>query len=369
MRLNKPLQLCALTLAVATAACSSLESDKVNYKGAVTAKAPSLVVPPDLTQLARDNRYAAPGNGPVSAVGSAAGVGGNAAANSATANTALNQLADLRIERDGNQRWLVVNRPADQLWEPLKAFWRDNGFSLTTDQANLGIMETDWAENRAKLPQDFIRRTLGKVLDNLYSTGERDKFRTRLERSGNDKTEIYITHRGMVEVVGGGKENTVWQPRAVDPELETEFLRRLMVSLGAKPEQAKAATITPSAANTVQLGSDNGQPVLTLGDNFDRSWRRVGLSLDRTGFTVEDRDRSQGIYFVRYVAPVMDQAEPGFFSRLFGSKPAPKGPQKYRIQVKAVADNTALRVLGADGNAESAEDAQRILQVLAQDLK
>jgi outer membrane protein assembly factor BamC len=230
-------------------------------------------------------------------------------------------------------------------------------------------METEWAENRAKLPQDFIRKALGKVLDGLYSTGERDKFRTRIERTATG-TEVFITHRGMIEVYEGNRsERTVWQARPVDPELETEFLRRLMVKLGAPAEQAKAAQATVVKAATLQLGTQNGQPVLTLEDSFERAWRRVGLSLDRTGFTVEDRDRAQGIYFVRYVAPVMDKTEPGFFSKLFSSKPKDRGPQKYRIVVKSAGGKTTLNVLGADGNAELTEDAQRILQVLADDLK
>jgi outer membrane protein assembly factor BamC len=161
----------------------------------------------------------------------------------------------------------------------------------------------------------------------------------------------------------------VWQARPVDPELETEFLRRLMVKLGAPAEQAKAAQATVVKAAALQVTTQNGQATLTLDDSFERAWRRVGLSLDRTGFTVEDRDRAQGLYFVRYVAPVMDKTEPGFFSKLFSSKPKDRGPQKYRIVVKSASGKTTLNVLGGDGNAELTEDAQRILQVLADDLK
>lgn len=179
---------------------------------------------------------------------------GQAAQPSGTAaNAAALQLGDVRIERDGNQRWLVVNRPADKLWEPVRDFWQESGFNLDQAEPNVGIMETDWAENRAKLPHDFIRSTLGKMLDSLYSTGERDKFRTRLERNANGSTEIYITHRGMIEVYGTTtKDNTVWQPRPSDPELETEFLRRLMVKLGVSQEQSKAIVAAPAPAHRLR---------------------------------------------------------------------------------------------------------------------
>ena len=358
-------RLSLLALAMALSACAALEGDKIDYKSA--AKGSTLEVPPDLTQLSRDSRYAVPG-GPVSA---AALQAGQAAQPSGTANAAALQLGDVRIERDGNQRWLVVNRPADKLWEPVRDFWQENGFNLTQAESNVGIMETDWAENRAKLPQDFIRSTLGKMLDSLYSTGERDKFRTRLERNANGSTEIYITHRGMIEVYGTTtKDNTVWQPRPSDPELETEFLRRLMVKLGVSQEQSRAIAAAPSPrAQTARMATVNNQPVVQLDEGFDRAWRRVGLALDRTGFTVEDRNRNEGTYFVRYVAPNADKKEPGFFGKLFSSSSAATPPLKYRIVVRSQGESTTVSVLNAAGAPETSANAERIVRVITDDLK
>jgi outer membrane protein assembly factor BamC len=353
--------LSAIALSLTLGACSVLESDRIDYKSA--GKAPSLEVPPDLTQLSKDTRYNVPG-GSVSALSLDAGKA------PVSVGTATNSLGDVRIERLGNQRWLVVNRPADQLWDTVKDFWQDNGFLLTLIQSNIGIMETDWAENRAKLPQDFIRNSIGKLFDALYSTGERDKFRTRLERTASGGTEIYISHRGMVEVYGNTqqKDQTIWQPRAVDPELETEFLRRLMVRLGATPETAKAAVVVEAAKATSKVATVNGQPVVQIDEGFERAWRRVGLSLDRTGFTVEDRDRAKGTYFVRYVEPSADKSEPGFFAKLFGSAPT-AAPLKYRISVQAQGEASAVTVLNSEGGAENSASAQRILKIIADDLR
>ena len=250
--------------------------------------------------------------------------------------TAASTLGDVRIERAGTQRWLVVNRSADQLWGPVRDFWQENGFLLAMDQANLGIMETDWAENRAKIPQDFIRSTLGKLLDSVYSTSERDRFRTRLERSASGGTEIYISHRGMIEVYNNKeKDQTVWQPRPTDPELEAEFLRRLMVKLGVPQEQAKTLVATGAAKPTSRVAAVGSTPVVQIDEGFDRAWRRVGLALDRTGFTVEDRDRAQGTYFVRYVEPKAGQAGQGLFRQAvqrlgqsLGAAEVPHQPQE-----------------------------------------
>ena len=361
--MNHTARLGLLGLTIALSACSVLEGEKIDYKSA--SKGSSLEVPPDLKQLSRDTRYAVPG-GVVSANALQAGQ----AAQPSGTEAAPTGLGDVRIERNGNQRWLVVGRPADKLWEPVREFWLENGFTLATDQANIGIMETDWAENRAKIPQDFIRSTLGKVLDSLYSTGERDKFRTRMERNAEGGTEIYVSHRGMIEVFNSSsKDSTVWQPRPADPELETEFLRRMMVKLGVSQEQAKAvAAASAQRPPAARVANVNSVPVVQIDEGFDRAWRRVGLALDRTGFTVEDRDRSQGLYFVRYVEPKGDKKEPGFLGKLFSSDKAVP-PLKYRIVVRSQGEATTVSVLNAAGAPETSANAERIVRVLADDLK
>ena len=355
-----------LALALALSACSALEGDKIDYKSA--AKGSTLEVPPDLTQLSRDSRYNVPGG----AVSAAAMQASQAAQPSGTANAAATQLGDVRIQRDGNKRWLVIDRPADKLWEPVRDFWLENGFTLDLDQANLGIMETDWAENRAKLPQDLIRSTLGKVIDSLYSTGERDRFRTRLERNAAGGTEVYITHRGMIEVYSNTtKDQTVWQPRAADPELETEFLRRLMVRLGVSQEQYKAVVAAAAApvAQSATVATVNNVPVVQMKEGFDRTWRSVGVALDRTGFTVEDRNRNDGVYFVRYVAPNADKKEAGFFGKLFTRSPDAVPPLKYRIVVRSQGEATTVSVLNEGGTPEASANAERIVRVIADELK
>jgi outer membrane protein assembly factor BamC len=363
------IRLSALAAALlALAGCSTMSDlisgDKIDYKSAGN-RAPSLDVPPDLTQLTRESRYSVPG-GNVTASGFQASQAAATAAKPAA--TATTQVGDVRIERSGNQRWLVVDRPPEKLWDAVREFWQESGFLLTIEQESTGIMETDFAENRAKLPQDFIRRTIGRVFDGLYSTGERDKFRTRLERTGRG-SEIYISHRGMIETIPNSTTgSSVWQPKPADPELETEFLRRLMLKLGASAEQTRAAVAQAQQPIARVVSAANNQPLLQIDENFDRAWRRVGLSLDRTGFTVEDRDRSQGLYFVRYVEPTANKKEPSLLSRVFGSSPT-AAPLKYRIAVRSQGQGSTVSVLTADGALDSSDNARRIVQLIADDLK
>ena len=366
----------ALCLAVTVAGCNLLpEAKKINYKSA--GKLPPLEIPPDLTMPGSDERYIVPDINPTgTATFSAYDKERNKGSGTGGGNAILPTLDEsgVRMERSGTQRWLVVAGEPEDIWPVVKEFWQELGFIVKVEMPEAGVMETDWAENRAKIPEDIIRNTLGKILDTLYSTAERDKFRTRLERGEDGATEIYISHRGMDEVMEGDIR-TRWQPRPADPDLEAEMLSRLMMRFGVAEERARTAVASAGKApERARLTGEKGG-VLTVDEAFDRCWRRVGLALDRIGFTVEDRNRSQGIYFVRYINPDVDSgAGRGILSKLLfwrDEKDDEKRDQ-YRIQLSeagAAGENTDVKVLNSEGEPEKSSDANRILKLLHEQLK
>jgi outer membrane protein assembly factor BamC len=352
----------------------------IEYKSA--SKLPPLEVPPDLTRPGRDDRYAVPDSPQGGSTTLSATEAERRTAPRAGSTEVLPSVDKVRMARAGSERWLVVPEPPEKLWPLVKEFWQDSGFVLGVDQPDVGVMETDWAENRAKIPNDGLRSILGRVLDTAYSTGERDKFRTRLERGTDGGTEIFMSHRGMVETIvnsARGQEGTIWQPRAPNADLEAEFLRRLMVRLGVDDQRAKAqlAAVQARPSDRARLSNGTaGGEVLLMQEPFDRAWRRVGVALDRVGFTVEDRDRSKGLYFVRYVDPKLDEAgrrEGGLLSRLafWRSNDARTNPnEQYRVTVKgATDDNSVVEVLSKDGVTSETSTAKRILALLHEQLK
>jgi outer membrane protein assembly factor BamC len=364
-------------LAIALAGCSILpDSRKIEYKSA--SKAPTLEVPPDLSQIARDDRYLVPdAAGKGSATFSAYSADRTPLAQ-AQNSVVLPQVDKVRVERSGNQRWLVVAAPADKLWDTVKDFWQETGFIISIERPEAGVMETDWAENRAKIGDDMVRNALGHLLDSLYSTGERDKFRTRFEPGTTPgTTDIFVSHRSMEEVyTSTAKEDTRWQPRAADPELEAEMLRRLMVRLGSEEKRAEASIASAKAEPRAKLAkSDDGAGTLEVLERFDRAWRRVGLALDRVGFTVEDRDRSRGLYFVRYVDPEVDnrsKKNDGFLSKLAfwkSSEPPASSKVQYRIYVSDAGEQSTVKVLSNEGGTDKSETAKKILGLLLQQLQ
>ena len=413
---------CAAMLA-SLAGCSLLErattGDKVDYKSTVAVKKTSLDVPPDLTQLTADNRYAVPGQAQNQSVVSASSFKSQVPPPAAAAtpmttatsptslssdaskaavattpavvsNVAPDAIGNVKIQRSSDLRWLATTQTPEQVWPQLQQFWQDRGFTLSLDQPDIGVMETDWAENRAKLPNDLIRNTLGRVIDSLYSTGERDRFRTRVERTPTG-SEIYVTHRGMVEVYTSQlKDTTTWQPRPADPQLEAEFLSRMLVALGkpqlpsnvadnsatdpatVKAVAAASAAMPALAPARARVVPNLPSAAMQVDEKFDRAWRGVGLALDRSGFTIEDRDRGQGLYFVRYVDPALAGKDgPNIFSRIFslGRDKEKGGPARYRVVVKEEGVASTVTVQDANGAPEKGEAGQRIVAMLVDDMK
>ena len=370
---SKPLAVLALVASLA--GCSSIaeffSGEKVDYRSAAAKNKP-LEVPPDLTQLARESRYQAQG-GVVSASGAAAE---SAAPAVVTTTVAASALGALRIERDGQQRWLAVPLTPEQVWPQVRAFWEQRGYQIEVENAQAGVLETNWSENRAKLPDDAVRNTIGRLLGRLYDTGERDRFRTRIERTTGG-CEVYISHRGAEEVfTTDGRDSTTWRARPSDPQLEAEMLSRLMLALGPKPEQARMAGVAASAAAGVDLTATararvlpGATAALEVDEPFDRAWRRVGLALDRSGFSVEDRDRAAGLYYVRYVDPKSaGKEEPGLWARLTGEVNT-QVPVRYRVALKTESGKTRIAVMTSAGDADTGENGKRIVAQLVNELR
>ena len=354
-------------------ACKSItSSDTVDYKTAGAVRGPNLSFPPDLITAQADRRY-------IVQDGTATMSEYNAAVKKSvqTRKNVMTGIPGMRIARDGERRWLVVEKSAPELYPQIKDFWQENGFLLVIDSPSTGIMETDWAENRAKIAQDFIRSTIGGFLDSLYDTGERDKFKTRLEASKPGETEIYITQRGAIEkCTTDGSSNcisTIWTARPSDPELEAVFLARLMERLGMTQEQAKAQVAVPldrktPKAKLVQEGVNTAH--IELASGFDRAWRDTGLALDRSNFTVEDRNRANGIYYVRYVNPKDLGDTKGFFTNLFSSKDdSSLKAKKYLVVVKSSSDNlSTVYVQNGDGKPENTAAGLQLLTLLTEQM-
>lgn len=361
----------AAALLVLTGCETNQFTKKIDYKSA--GSAPSLELPPDLTTPQYDDRFSV-----TTASGLAAAQGTRPKGPETIAPDAN---AEARIARAGTQRWLVVKTTPEIAWNTTRQFWSSVGFAVAVEQPALGIMETDWAENRADVPNTWLQQTIGKYVDIFGTTYKRDKFRTRIERGNEPGTvDIYISHRGSEQVPTGKIDNVspsgfTWAVMPPDPGLEAEMLSRLMIRFGATEAQATAsvqAATAPGAPERARLEkAANGSSQLVVDDSFDRAWRRVGLALDRVGFTVVDRDRSKGTYFVRYSNPESEGAtkDKGFLDKLMFWKDKTDKPEQYRITVAQADPNSLVTVQDPDGAPDKSANGEKILALLKDQLK
>ena len=322
----------------------------------------SLEIPPDLSRAGIRDAYPVP----------AARAAGRAV------DTVLPEVPDMRIEREGELHRLVVAAAPADLWQSLHDFWRAQGFDLAVDNPEIGVMETGWAGKRVDLPVGGIRRLFERFKRAAYTYEVRDRYRTRIERSAEaDSVSVYIAHRGAHEVARG--DSYAWEPRPSEPGLEAEMLARLMHFLGgSEPSGEVTAATTAGAAGPMRADwaavSADGTSI-RIDEGFDRAWRRVGLALDRGGFTVVDLDRSGGLFLVRYIDP--EAAVPkqrswlrrlAFWSRAEAEDAVPENVE-YRIVVER-GEGLPTRIVVRDdaGGRDTSASAGRILGVLAEHL-
>jgi outer membrane protein assembly factor BamC len=400
------------------AGCGTSSPTKIDYKSDQKSKEVSLAVPPNMIDESPDQRSLPPQGGQTS-LSTLQQVQSSAPPETAV----VPQVTGMHIQRDGTESWLVVDSEApDQVWAQVRRFWQEQGFLLVVDDRKKSVMETDWNETHPAINDGLIRSTLSKAMGNSYVTAERNKFRTRLEPAPNGGTYVFVSQKGLSEQLSGANnDSSTWVTKPNDPALEAEYLKRLMASLvqAQARQQASGATgggelqnvaLSPAGAQTAPNAAAGGtagansaaaataaqnvafaaqtppsskaadssagasaqfsSTELTLGEPYDRAWLRVGLALDRSNFTVDDRDRTRGLYFVRYVDPKdMTSAEQGFWSQIFHGRKE-KIAKQYRVNVRAITPNqTRVAVIDDKGTIDSSPQAKQIMSLMVDQLQ
>jgi outer membrane protein assembly factor BamC len=350
--------LCISLVLISGCSDNPLSNKRIDYRTAAV-QVPVLEVPPDLTAPGRDDRYKMPqGDGESVATFSDYSKSGGGTFQGRVADAVLPEIKNVRLERNGAQRWLVVGSKPENVWSIVKTFIQENGLAIKSEDQVAGIMETDWAENRAKIPQDGIRSIIEKVFDNAYSSGERDRYRVRLERSKDGaSTEVYFTHYGMEEMPNADKSSFKWQARPNDPEMEAIILQRLMVRFGGSEARSTPSAPVLAGAVALQDNFDGSRTIIVVSDTFDKSWRRIGLAIERAGLFLEDKDRAKGIYFLR-----TPKAESGLLSKMQFWKDNKNSTIRYRVNIKD--GGTACEASVTDQNGVSDDSSKQILEAI-----
>jgi outer membrane protein assembly factor BamC len=343
---------CLVSLALS--GCSSIPffDGSSDYESLVKKNKPKkLEMPPDLITPAKDRKFSIPSSG--STMSEFESFTKQNSSGSGQENI-LPSVEGMKIRSYGNHRVLIVEKPVEYLWPILRTFWLDSGFIIARENPQIGLIETDWFEDRKNLPQGFIRGVLGKVFDNIYDTGERDRYKMRLERISDNETEISVAHRGLIEVVADRPDGTIsWAIKPTDRKLEEDYLKKIMIALGANEQRAGKLIKDKDASSEVLFNSDDSATYIEIFEDFDRSWRRVGMAIDRLEFSVEDRVRSEGTYYIKYRDPTIGTKKKGFLSKLFSFGDSPEKIQTYKVKISSSNKLTKVFVTDQQGNSNS----------------
>lgn len=364
-------RLAVLAAALSAAGCAGKKQPELDYYTPGAKGGNPLEVPPDLTGLSSSDRYTIPaGSGAVRA----SQVEGKGTAVAAGTENVLPQMENLKIHREGSQRWLEIGgKTPAQIWPQLKAFWLENGFTIDEENPAIGFMQTQWAENRANIPSDPLRNLFQRVgLGGVYSSGLRDRFLIRVERTDNGAS-VTFSHHGVQEVlVGSHKDSSKWEPRPNDPNLEAQFLARFMLKMGADDATVQQQLLVQGEGSGHLAQLDNG--ILTVSGSHERNVHRLSLALDRIGLTVQNFDAAANAFTVRQAEMESENPDkPGFFSRVFGKdkKAEPKSERpRLQVRITPAADNVdKVTVHNLDGTPYNARIGEEILRRLWAELR
>ncbi len=385
--------LLALIVALASG-CSWSKKDKEPKQKALTdyresRERSALEIPPDLSSDASGSSLSVPAYKQKPAVAASAQKASPAAEKesalevSETAEPVAKSVSseednavEMYIERAGSQRWLVVHQSYSETWSDVRDYILSSGLALEREDKDAGILETTWADNYATGVLRGTQKLFNKYLGSIYTSASRDKFRIRIEPGRiSDTSEVYLTHKGMIETVvsdtGVDTVKTAWQASPPDPNIEAEMLSLLMIEMGAS--EAAAVTSLAEADKAADRASivkaENGQPRLIVNNAIDIAWRRVGQTLDRVGFSVEDRDKSKWMYFVDYANPDLQDKKPGFFSKMFKKNKNVTEDSIYQILLTADGEQTKLDVLAKDGTEAPEKVSTQIVKLLYEQLR
>lgn len=287
--------------------------------------------------------------------------------------SASGQASEFSLQKSGESRWIVAQRVPAEVWPVAVQFFTDNGFRIAEERAQTGEFVTTW--QRFDTLSDTMSRRLSSRVSGV-APDEETRVRVRIEPGVQRNTsEIFVV---SAERPAGSSADVPFTTRSSNPSLDSALLDEMLVNLARSAEQGGSVSLLAArdfdAPNLVSLSEDGtGNPVLSLGADFDRAWSGVGRSLEMADVRVDDMNRSLGIYYIN-LAETASKAneEPGFFSKLFGSEPSKEEvearAERYQVRLTPVGDSVQVSVEKDINTVAPADVARRVLDIIQNNL-
>lgn len=339
----------------------------------------ALEIPPDLSAASVDDKLNIPDLNPATMATYSAYAQDNAVRDRRGYIQVLPELHGVRVvENAGELPYIVVAADPSTAWQAVTRYWHNNGIRLKVSDPAVGLMETDWLENKADLPSTGFSGLLNDLLGFISDSGTRDRYRIRFSRLPDSNTAVTLIYSQAEErAQGNPKEPSGYTWTLTDndnPEMQLEMTRRIAIFISAelrRAQQVQSAADsgkTAAAATRSTLTSISGQPALALAGSYEQAWRNLGIGLDRASFRILQNAYQSGTYEVRY-EPQADAAKQqgSLWTRLWGNKAAPKGKERpvYLVRLGREQERNLAVVQTPDGRNAPENEARAVLETIA----
>jgi outer membrane protein assembly factor BamC len=313
---------------------------------------PALEVPPDLTAAEGGSAMAIPGEGKATlseykrqTTGEGAGTAPARTINQATGTTPVFAAP----ARDTN--WVVVQGSPVEIWARLGRYLIDRGYQLDLNDAELGVMGTDWSQ---PLREDGF----------IY----RDKYRIFAEPGTTPGAQVlYINNERQEQVNNSGVGQ--WIDQGSSRQAELQLAGELDVFLNGdrqvQQQWAPAVNTGSSRLPEIEIQSiGNDRQLLIIPEEFSYAWRRIETTLDSAGLVISSMNQNEGFYNITYYE-AGKQAKKGWVSRLkFWQKEDVPAGTEFRLSLTGIGDKTEVIVLDNRGNWANSQQAADILALI-----
>ena len=254
----------------------------------------------------------------------------------------------VKIQSYGSSRWILINRPPEEVWPRVRNILSRNGVSTSSVDAASGVMETGWVQFK----------------DDDQSS---HRFRFSIEPAVQvNSTEVKMIH---MQMASGGEDNTAKWPEVSQDEARERQMLEIVANMMASDISSGTISLLAQAiggeAKVEMVTPQVADPYLQIKLNFDRSWASVTYSLSRGGFSITDQDKTAGVFYVDY-AEVAEGEEDGFFSGWFGGDESET--EAYQVVVKKAEQGVEVRITGTDRQSLDSSLAARLLKIIRNNL-
>ena len=232
--------------------------------------------------------------------------------------------SSVQLRRLGELMWVYVETLPSTSWPISKSYW---------DTSSYKVINADPATGEIAINFD-----------------ESTKLKMKIEHGIKEaSTEIFLVQ------VDKTSNEILSNPELIQTEL-SNLVNYFADSVGQFSGTSLAAQ-NLNEMKKAKIFVDNGQTVIELDLNFDRAWSSVTKAIDSASIIANDKDRSNGIFYVSYES----EEEEGFFSFLnFGRSKSRNatvfGDAQFEVKISEKNNKTYVRAYSKDGKIEEAEE-------------